>query len=151
MVFEISTHYLKQAQILHASSGSGPFSRHSKRTAPDRRTRFLVCISHHCDLDAQGTSASANNALRALCERVRQCTEAGVLDDAMRLAESVILTVFQVLGPLILLAYACQHGIVSALVSLFWMHSWQHSHCMDSKGNTTCFACARIRGCSSEY
>lgn len=147
MVYEISTHNLKQAHILHASSGSGPFSRHSKRTAPDRRTRFLVCISHHCDLDAQGTSASANNALRALCERVRQCTEAGVLDDAMRLAESVILTVFQVLGPLILLAYACQHGIVYALVSLFWMHS----HCMDSKGNTTCFACARIRGCSSDY
>lgn len=51
----------------------------------------------------------------------------------MRLAESVFLTIFQVLGPLILLAYACQHGIVPALVSLS-RYSWQHSHCMDSEG-----------------
>ncbi|EIE26081.1 hypothetical protein COCSUDRAFT_46483 [Coccomyxa subellipsoidea C-169] len=44
---------------------------------------------------APATPPSANNALRALCESVRQCTEAGILDDAVRLAESVNLTVFQ--------------------------------------------------------
>lgn len=103
-----------------------PIYWHLKGTAPNTRSvRFIYVSYFHGVLDTQGTSASANNALRALCEGVRQCAEAGVLDDAIRLAESVTTTVFQVLG---LFKFSrrmlASTVLVSALVSLSRMHAW---------------------------
>ncbi|BDA44366.1 hypothetical protein COCOBI_05-5500 [Coccomyxa sp. Obi] len=47
------------------------------------------------DGSAVATTASTNNALRALCESVRQHCEAGNLEDTIGLAQSVSATVFQ--------------------------------------------------------
>ncbi len=44
----------------------------------------------------QASTASTNNALRALCESVRQHCEADNLEDTVGLAQSVSATVFQV-------------------------------------------------------
>lgn len=64
----------------------------------------------------QATTASANNALRALCESVRQHCEAGNLEDTIGLAQSVSATVFQVFMA-VYVSYHCRWSCRGRVIS----------------------------------